>query len=290
MKALVLISLLLCTSISLAQKKNNDKNFGKGMNELLAQKDSLIQVIRDSVLNLSQRLKNIEIPVNTTPEATTEIKNIELNLKTTMIAGNEWAITTLGASSVLSLEDKISVDSFLIRNNFVRCTSEEEWNNNLNESAYLVAAGNVAELGYFFNLKAIKKLSDLLISEEWRIATNEDFKAMFKHAANLKITGLSPFQLLAGNPSSNDLKTISSWKNQIVHDIYGLQMSPYSYYSGIDALLNNEAYVEYFSHFSGSEEVYVTHISPEDKNEPLNFGYGPEASNYGFFIRLIKNK
>jgi len=101
-----------------------------------------------------------------------------------MINGNEWVITTFGAGSPES-EDRKNVDEFLQKNKFIRCENQSEWKENLEGRAYLVAAGNAGDLGYYFNLNALKELKKLFLKyDEWRIATNEDFNAMFEHAAS----------------------------------------------------------------------------------------------------------
>jgi hypothetical protein len=200
---------------------------------------------------------------------------------------NEGHIITFFTSRT---EDHREVtEKWLNDHGFVRCEDQVAWNENIDNPSYLVRPGLVGKLGYYFNREAIQKMTSLLESQgQWRIASNTDFNALFKHASLLKLGTYSPFQLLVGNPAIKEMKALCTWKNQSVYDIYGLQITPYSYYSGFDKLLINDNYVEYFSHFSEANEVYVTHISPEDKIEPLAYGYGPEATKYGFFIRLIK--
>jgi len=291
MKSIIFLFVLTFSFAAAAQKNKKPSELDK-LKDTLTSKLAVIDTLNEKIEKLETELKKCKKnnSSNTSSNSTNDEKTIGLSLKTTMINGNEWVITTFGAGSPES-EDRKNVDEFLQKNKFIRCENQSEWKENLEGRAYLVAAGSAGELGYYFNLVALEKLKELFLKyDEWRIATNEDFNAMFEHAASLKILGCTPFQLLAGNPNSKELKAISSWNKQVVHDIYGLQMSPYSYYSGFDKLLKNDAYVEYFSDFNDAGYVMVTHISPEDKTEPLAIDFGSEGSNYGFYIRLIKNK
>ena len=291
MKNLIVYSFIFCSLSVFAQKKKNDKKEEPELVRIQKQMDSVQDILKLTIefnTKTIDSLKNI-IRKKTEGKQTPTKKKVELNLTTTLIGDIQWASSTLGASTKMNLEGESSIDAWLNDHSFVRCEDQVAWNENIDNPSYLVRPGLVGKLGYYFNREAIQKMTSLLESQgQWRIASNTDFNALFKHASLLKLGTYSPFQLLVGNPAIKEMKALCTWKNQSVYDIYGLQITPYSYYSGFDKLLINDNYVEYFSHFSEANEVYVTHISPEDKIEPLAYGYGPEATKYGFFIRLIK--
>jgi len=291
MKNFLVFSFLCCSLITFSQKKKNDKKENPELIRIQNEKDSVQQILTFTIQFNTRTIDSLKsiIKKKTENKPNPAKKKTELNLSTTLIGENQWVTSTLGASTKTGIDLENSIDTWLTENNFVRCEDQASWNENIDNPSYLVRPGLVGKLGYYFNLTAIRKMTSLLESQgQWRIASNNDFNALFKHASALKLGSYSPFQLLVGNPAMKEMKSLSSWKNQTVYDIYGLQITPYSYYSGFDKLLINDNYVEYFSHFTESNEVFVTHISPEDKIEPLAYGYGLEATKYGFFIRLIK--
>jgi len=280
----VMLTILVITSFAVsAQKKNKNKADSVVILRTESiffkrQLDSVVTVVknvRDSILQATKKHPEKK-PASKTKKA--------LVLTTTFVDSKLWAIYNLGASNKHSSLDKENLKDWLKENKFVSCQDQNDWKANQDEPAYLELTGDKANLGFYFNQTAIRRLEENLLGSEWRIATRQDFEGLYKHLASLNVKGTTPFQLLAGYTTVKE----NSWIGQVVHDIYGMQILPQTLYTGYDKLLKNDGYIEYFSHFS-DDKPYVTHISSSNKTEPQEYDYGNEATNYGFFVRLIKN-
>jgi hypothetical protein len=282
----VMLTILLITSFAVsAQKKNKNKAdsvviLRTETNFFKRQLDSVVTVVknvRDSILQITKK----------NPEKKPASKTIKaLVLTTTFVDSKQWALYNLGASNKHSSFDKENLKDWLKENKFVSCQDQNDWKANQDKPAYLELTGDKATLGFYLNLIAIRRLEENLLGSEWRIATRQDFDGLYKHLASLNVKGTTPFQLLAGYTTVKEI----SWKGQVVHDIYGMQILPQTLYTGFDKLLINDGYIEYFSHFSDDKHTpNVTHISSSNKTEPKEYEYGNEATNYGFLVRLIKN-
>jgi hypothetical protein len=280
----VMLTILVITSFAVnAQKKNKNKADSVVILRTESiffkrQLDSVVTVVknvRDSILQATKKHPEKK-PSSKTKKA--------LVLTTTFVDSKQWAIYNLGASNNQANLDKENLKAWLKENKFVSCQDQNDWKASQDEAAYLELTGDKANLGFYFNQTAIRRLEENLLGSEWRIATRQDFEGLYKHLAGLNVKGTTPFQLLAGYTTVKE----NSWKGQVVHDIYGMQILPQTLYTGFDKLLKNDGYIEYFSHFS-DDKPYVTHISSSNKTEPQEYDYGNEATNYGFFVRLIKN-
>ncbi|MBM3424733.1 MAG: hypothetical protein FJY06_04455 [Bacteroidetes bacterium] len=271
---------MICSLAQKRSKKESSVDYTKIIDSLNSVITSTKEVYDKELLNFGKKQESVPLK-----------NDLTLNsISSTRIDTNDWAVYNFGSGSPHRVSDQSLVDQWLNEHLFIRCTNEKEWQENENKARYLVPKGT-SEMGYYFSLTAIRKINDLLkIDSTWRIAEFQDFKALFNHASNLNIKSASPFQLLVGNPKTKEIREKFTWKGQVVYDIYGLQISPFAYYTGFDDLLTNEGYVDYFSHFSdkSSDQFYVTHIFSENKILPLELKFGDESLNYGFFIRLIK--
>lgn len=284
MKSLLTLCFIFLSMICLLAQKRSKKEPKVDCTKIIDSLNSVItstqEVYEKELLNFSKKQEKVLL------------KNDLMlsSLSTTRIDSNDWAVFNLGAGLPHRFDDQSLVDQWLNEYLFIRCTNEKEWKENENQARYLAPKGT-CEMGYYFSLLAIQKINDLLKQDStWRIAEFQDFKALFNHASNLNIKSATPFQLLVGNPKTKEMREKFTWKGQVVYDIYGMQISPNAYYTGFDALLTNEGYVDYFSKFSdrSSDQFYVTHIFSENKILPLELKFGVESLNYGFFIRLIK--
>jgi hypothetical protein len=219
---------------------------------------------------------------------------VELNLTTTLIGNDQWAISNFGGISSVNPTEKEQILEFLISKKFNECRTDEEWANylELNSPAFFVLGDTLNSLGFYFNVPAIYRLESILEGTEWRIAKYNDFSNLYNNVATLSkklgLTNFSPLQLIAGNIKDETLVKKIKWNMKVV-DIYNLNLFPFTYYTGFTELLGDEDYIEYFSNFDQNGNVVVTHISPDNKL-PFQYAYGSESLNYGFLIRLIKNK
>ena len=293
MRIVLLITLTFFISDIFGQssKKENENKLNAIQFELDSVKEYLtkqIEIQKNKIDSLLEENK-VKIPV---PKNQKVKQKAELKLTCTFVNGIQWSLTNLGGVSSANNFDVENVRNFLSENGFSECTDDESWSNFIDQEipAFLIANEPYSSMGYMFNKHAIIKLQELLQNTEWKIAEYSDFNNLYLHASNLKLKNYTPFQLIVGNPKTNDvaLKKYCSWTNQTIIDIYGLNILPLTYFNGYHSYLKNESYVEYFSHFNESGNVVVTHIDPDNKFSPLDYNYGSESSKYGFFIRLIK--
>jgi hypothetical protein len=272
-------------------KKNNPDN------DLLRSKIDSLELMLQNAGEILKREKDSLVGIITDlkknkQESTRKSKNSDLYSADYILIGyNKWAATNFGGSSLNFSSDY--ADDWLSDNNFYRCLDEEEWIEKINsdEPAYFVLEEPLYCVGYFFNLRALKKLQNNP-PNGWRIAKYEDFNDLFNHIVNLKIKSTTPFQLLAGNYSQStniEAKKKLCWTGQIVNDIYNLSLFPVSYFSGFVSLLTFNNSLNLFSRFDEeTNKIYYTEIGPNNKLQPAERRFGSEAYDYGFLVRLIK--
>ena len=219
-------------------------------------------LIKDLEVIYLEQVKKIDSLIQKTnkkdkpPTSTIDIQNSEeLKLTTTSIGKSQWSITNFGGYSELYPEEQDQIRDFLKDNNFIECSDKESW-------------------------------ADQFDNE--KIADYTDFKALYEHVAKRNLKSYSPFNLIVGNPTNDKLKSICNWKGYTVYDIYGLNIFPYSSFTGYDIDLKNEVNVEYFSKFTDDNAIQTTFLTPNGKL-PIELKYeSDDVSGFGFFIRLIK--
>ena len=256
--------------------------------------DSIIKDLKVIYLEQVEKIDSLIQKTNKKdkpPTSTIDIQDSEeLKLTTTSIGKSQWSITNFGGYSELYPEEQDQIRDFLKYNKFIECSDKESWADQFDNEkpAYYILSEPCYKLGFYFNKFAIKELEVLLETIGWKIADYTDFKALYEHVAKRNLKSYSPFNLIVGNPTNDKLKSICFWKGHTVYDIYGLNIFPYSSFTGYDIDLKNEVNVEYFSKFTDDNAIQITFLTPNGKL-PIELKYESDnVSGFGFFIRLIK--
>jgi hypothetical protein len=289
---ILLVTILLCPFIFAQKGKKVSDPLTipkKSYDSLLLdheEKMSRFEFITDSLMKeLDKQVKPAKQIRNSVP--------VQLKATATVVGQQQWSISNLGGSAHFIASDSQDAIDFLNAKKFKECRDDNEWKSYLEQNvpAYFALPDTLSSLGFYFNVPGIIKLNEILESTDWRIANYKDFSNLYSNTqkviASLKLTGYNAFQLIAGNPSIEIMQKKSKWNIKVV-DIYGLNIYPYSYYSGSVKEFADEDYAEYFSDFDSNGYVIVTHISPDNRTAPFTYTYGEESLNYGFLIRLIK--